>query len=360
MVQGMQDSGILPPASFLVRSGRGLWLLWLVKGCDDSSLGERACARNVQLWAKVQRELASRLAPLGADMAALDGARVVRVPGSLNSKSGERVAYLLQLSKEGRGFSYTLPELASRLAIGPGAIEEPPPILPRPKRPQDQAALPMPLGEQLHRPPERRKTARQKRGIIGWQARAKRRLENFTILRDLRNGFHEGQRNHAARIYAGILWSAGYRDDVLKGIVEEFAQGYCHPPLSRSEVSGAVRGAGQPECWKIKTVTIALWLDITPDEAQFLSGWTAKGQEPAAPAPPPRKQAAKHRRELIAEAIRVYGRTPPLRTIQTYLADRDVEAVLQTIQRDLAAMKVGNPRARRGKQKQLPLDLVHN
>jgi len=132
MVQGMQDSGILPPASFLVRSGRGLWLLWLVKGCDDSSLGERACARNVQLWAKVQRELASRLAPLGADMAALDGARVVRVPGSLNSKSGERVAYLLQLSKEGRGFSYTLPELASRLAIGPGAIEEPPPILPRP------------------------------------------------------------------------------------------------------------------------------------------------------------------------------------------------------------------------------------
>lgn len=357
VVQGMQDEGLIPPASFLVRSGRGLWLLWLLRGEADSSLGERAYTRNVQLWAKVQNELASRLRILGADTTAGDAARVARVPGSVNTKSGTRVAYLLQSTGQGLGFSYTLPELASRLGIGPGAVEAPPPLLPHPRRQPAQPALPMPPGEQLHRRTEKPKTAKQRRGIKGWQAKAQHRLDNFAILRELRGGFSEGHRNHAARIYAGILWSAGYRGEALRGMVEEFSQRYCKPPLYSSEVHGAATGAGNRECWGIKTVTIAEWLEITPDEAQLLSGWPAKGEKPPAPPPARRKQEADRRRELEAEVIRTYGRVPPLRTLQAHLAERGVEAVLQTIQRDLKALKIGNPRARRGKQ--LPLDLVH-
>jgi hypothetical protein len=358
VVQGMQDEGLIPPASFLVRSGRGLWLLWLLRGEGDSSLGERAYYRNRQLWAKVQRELASRLRILGADTTAGDGARVARVPGSINTKSGERVAYLLQSSRGGRGFSYTLPELASHLGLGPGAVEAPPPILPRSRRKQDQVPLPLPPGEKLYRPPEKKKTPKQLRGMKGWQARAKHRLENFVMLRDLRGGFAEGHRNRAARLYAGMLWAAGYRGEELRGMVEEFSRKYCKPPLYPSDVSGAVRGAGNRECWAIRVVTIAEWLSITPDEAQLLSGWPAKGEKPPAPPAARRKPEADRRRELEAEVIRTYGRVPPLRALQAHLAERGVEAVLQTIQRDLKALGIGNPRARRGKQ--LPLDLVHN
>jgi len=215
----------------------------------------------------------------------------------------------------------------------------------------------MPPGEQLHRHREKPKTAKHQRAVKGWQARAKNRLSNFAILRDLRGGFREPHRNRAARLYAGILWSAGYRTTALRDALEEFAQRHCKPPLYPGEVSGAVRGAGNRECWAIKTSTISEWLEITPDEAQVLSGWYAKGVQPPAPPPAPRKQEAARRRALEADLIRSYygGRCPPLRALQAQLVERGVEAVLRTIQRDLKALGIGNPRARRGRQ--LPLDL---
>jgi len=36
-----QDDGIIPPASVLIRSGRGVWAIWLLNGRDYKAPKER-------------------------------------------------------------------------------------------------------------------------------------------------------------------------------------------------------------------------------------------------------------------------------------------------------------------------------
>jgi hypothetical protein len=71
------DNGI-PSPSFIMRTGRGLCLVWL-----HDLVPRRALPR----WQAVQKRLADVLTPFGSDKAALDAARVFRVAGSLNSRA---------------------------------------------------------------------------------------------------------------------------------------------------------------------------------------------------------------------------------------------------------------------------------
>lgn len=75
-----RDEG-LPPPSILVFSGRGMQAKWLLNG----TLPRQALPR----WNACQRYLIDRLAVLGADPAAKDASRVLRLVSTVNSKSGE-------------------------------------------------------------------------------------------------------------------------------------------------------------------------------------------------------------------------------------------------------------------------------
>ena len=63
----------LPPASFLVDSGRGYHVIWLF---------ESAVAAALPRWSALMRALVEWARPLGADPACIDAARVLRLPGS--------------------------------------------------------------------------------------------------------------------------------------------------------------------------------------------------------------------------------------------------------------------------------------
>lgn len=76
------DKGI-PPPSAVVFSGRGLQAKWVL----EDPLPQSALPR----WQALQNELASRLQGMGADVKALDAARVLRLVGTVSSRSGERV-----------------------------------------------------------------------------------------------------------------------------------------------------------------------------------------------------------------------------------------------------------------------------
>jgi hypothetical protein len=69
----------LPEPSLVVFSGRGLQVKWIL----SSPIPARALPR----WQAVQNELCSRLLPLGADLNARDGSRVLRLVDTVNSKS---------------------------------------------------------------------------------------------------------------------------------------------------------------------------------------------------------------------------------------------------------------------------------
>ena len=75
----------MPAPTLAISSGRGLYLLWLHSPIPRSALPR---------WTACQRELYEVLRPLGADRAALDAARVLRVVGTLHGETGVMVEAL--------------------------------------------------------------------------------------------------------------------------------------------------------------------------------------------------------------------------------------------------------------------------
>lgn len=82
------DDANLPPPSVVVYSGRGLQAKWLLERPIPPSALPR--------WQALQAELGRRLLPIGADLRALDASRVLRLVGSVNTRSGDvvRVVHL--------------------------------------------------------------------------------------------------------------------------------------------------------------------------------------------------------------------------------------------------------------------------
>jgi len=98
----------VPPPSILVYSGRGLQAKWLL----DGTIPRQALPR----WNACQTHLIDRLAELGADIAAKDASRVLRLVNTVNSKSQEicRVIHV-ENSSDGQPVRYSFEYLAETL-----------------------------------------------------------------------------------------------------------------------------------------------------------------------------------------------------------------------------------------------------
>ena len=81
---GQAETGI-PQPHYVVDSGRGLYLIWLIENAPG---GIRAV---LSLWDDIIRDFYNKLKVFGADFNALDSSRVLRLPGSINTKSGKVV-----------------------------------------------------------------------------------------------------------------------------------------------------------------------------------------------------------------------------------------------------------------------------
>jgi hypothetical protein len=117
--EALADAGFIPQPSIMARSGRGVYLFWLLRDVKDPARLPHAWPEKVQLYKACNRALNERLRAhlLPADPAAIDAARVLRVPGSIHRKALRRVTYVIQLDQAGRGFVYTLPDLAAALDL---------------------------------------------------------------------------------------------------------------------------------------------------------------------------------------------------------------------------------------------------
>lgn len=100
-------SSRIPHPSFVVHSGRGIHLYWPIEAAPASCL---------PIWQRVQDEIIKALRPVGADPAARDCTRVLRLIGSINSKNGVTVQGLV-LS----GTVWSLDELAAEVLPEPAA-----------------------------------------------------------------------------------------------------------------------------------------------------------------------------------------------------------------------------------------------
>jgi hypothetical protein len=305
----LQDKGIIPPASLVMRSGRGLWLFWLLADPHNPLLPARAFPEQVLGFNAIELELIRRT---NADKVARDVARITRVPGSINSKAGDamRVMFWTQRAADGRAYVYTLESLAGFLD------------------------LELPQLRRARRLPEFRPEAYE-RGLKGWKALWQHRFDDFQILRRIRGRFSEGCRNYAAYIYAVILRGYGMKDNVVQQELTKMGS-ECSPPLTVSQIVGAIEQSKHSR-GQIRDSTIADYLKVTPDEAQFIPRWAGRRVQPEIRCSDMNLTPSKrtdYRRQAISDICDVLGRVPSCREMTELLRQRGIQISHVQVSRD--------------------------
>lgn len=74
----MYQNGEIPEPSMIVDSGRGIHLYWKIENAPYAA---------IRTWRELQDYFYYQLKHIGADKQATDGARILRVPGTINSKN---------------------------------------------------------------------------------------------------------------------------------------------------------------------------------------------------------------------------------------------------------------------------------
>lgn len=162
-----EDEGI-PAPSILVFSGRGIQAKWLLEG----TLPRKALPR----WNACQRHLVDRLAAAGADPAAKDASRVLRLVNTVNTKSGEicRVVHI-EAGPDGEPIRYNFEYLAEALL----------PVARWELEAAQKARQSLKLVQGCQKSNLRALNGRQ----LAWD-----RLEDLRLLAQLRGGVGEGER----------------------------------------------------------------------------------------------------------------------------------------------------------------------
>jgi hypothetical protein len=306
-VISLADKNVIPTPSIFVRSGRGLWLMWLLVDKQDSELPPVAHSARLLLWNAVQDELGRRLADLGADRGALDVARITRVPNSINTKADRRVLYLFPSSDGNLGYTYTVEQLASFLGVQQ-------PTLRSSANPSDRA--------------------RCIRALTGHRALAEHRLNDFLRLRDMRGGFSEGSRNNAAVIFVHILRANGFDQATIDREVTKLAAD-CRPPLKPREVANVLKKKARR---MMRDHLIACRLHVTPAEAALIPRWS---QSDDTQPPVPRVQMFTHeRRELICKLASARPYLPSCRQMVQMLRAHGVVVSHVTVSTDYRFLRL--------------------
>lgn len=81
----MIKAGIIPKPSIIMNSGQGIYLIWKLRNEDCKALSR---------WQRIQHYFINLMKDLGADANCADAARVLRVPGTINSKNDSDVGIL--------------------------------------------------------------------------------------------------------------------------------------------------------------------------------------------------------------------------------------------------------------------------
>jgi hypothetical protein len=217
---------IIPATNYILDSGRGLALIWLINKVPSKAL---------PLWKAIEEYLYNQLKEFGADRQALDATRILRVPGSINSKSKTVVSIIDEYD-----YIYDLREIQKE-------------FLPELK-------------------PKDKKKGRPKKINYIYRERSLyyARIQDITKLCELREYDLRGHREIILFLYRYYLCS--FTEDVQKALedVLELNSMFIYP-LKVNEVIRATRSAekcylDKNKEYKYKNDTLIDLLEITEDE----------------------------------------------------------------------------------------------
>jgi hypothetical protein len=216
-IQVLTELEEIPAPSFVVRSGRGAYLLWLLRDEEKPEMPERARVGNITLYKRINKAIGAKLEPLAWDRIAHDAARVLRVPGSYHTKAKKYVGYQVQYDLNGKLFLYSLNELAAFMGL---------------KIPEKPIELYNKIIDITETPNKFRKTKNpgstpnRKRGQITLIAR---RLEDLYKLEEYSGGFNYGVRRRRLTFLGECMARLEFPKHETFKALEKMA-GNCNPP----------------------------------------------------------------------------------------------------------------------------------
>ena len=229
---------IIPTTNYILDSGRGLALIWLINKVPSNAL---------PLWKAVQEYLYNQLKEFGADRQALDATRILRVPGSINSKSKTVVSIIDEYD-----YIYDLREIQKE-------------YLPELK-------------------PKEKKKGRPKKVNYVYRERSLyfARIQDITKLCELREYDLRGHREIILFLYRYYLCS--FTEDVQKALGDVLElNGMFTYPLKENEVIRATRSAekcylDKNKEYKYKNDTLIELLEITEIEETYMTTIISKNE----------------------------------------------------------------------------------
>jgi len=266
----LQRARLIPPFSILACSGRGVYLLWLLKDERDPSRLPRAFDSTIVRYKAVNRGLHERLEGLACDPI-FDAARVIRVPGSIHSRVMRRVTFSLTMQgNDGGRLAYSLRELEDLLGI-----EAPVPSLPDPVR---NKALPRQYVRGQYKKTMAKGSVPNRKA--GFQRVNQLRAADLETIEAWRGGWLHGGRAYPdgfvspgrglmLRLYADWLRGSGQDVAGVQRAVKTMAAN-CRPPYpsdpndsTLAAIVSDIFSANPRKHFKnVKTARLLLWLGI--------------------------------------------------------------------------------------------------
>ena len=235
----------IPIPNLIIDSGRGLYLIWLIEPVPYMAL---------PLWKAIEEYIYKELKEFGADRMALDPTRVLRVPGSINSKSNTIVKIL-----ETNEYVYKLREIQEE-------------YLPEiPKKEKGKATAP-------------KKRGRPKKVVYVFNERSLylARITDLVKLCELRSYDIEGEREMILFLYRYYL--NYFFEDENKALNDTLELNRMFDkPLTEKEVTKATESAeraykSKNKDYKYKNETLIELLQITEEEQKYMTTLISKNE----------------------------------------------------------------------------------
>lgn len=229
----------LPMPSLICSSGRGVWALWLLHDLVNSAERVPAFPQPRGIAESVNRAIFKKFAHLWADPRVTDCARVMRVPGSLNSAAGRRVTFFRLADR-----TYSLPELANAFGL---------------------------KADKTDLRPERRNEPRNQRRVQAGLQRWRLPLQGFRDLWKLRGRFSRGTRHCAVYYYAMLLRKVRTAEPQIVAECRKLGAS-CSPALEWTEIERCINSSEAIRS-RVSNATLARSLKISPAEKSALTNW---------------------------------------------------------------------------------------
>ncbi|MAS92602.1 MAG: hypothetical protein CMO55_05340 [Verrucomicrobiales bacterium] len=312
----LADEGEIPQPSIFARSGRGVYVFWLLENEKGTGDPPPAFSRDQRRYKQINKAFQKALLSLAPDPAAKDAARILRVPNS-EHRNGQPVRFVVQYLGDGKPPTYTMTELEEHFGM---------------QRKQGKARRNQPDNG-----------GRGKAGHIGLNRKRATDLEIIAKHGLIKKGF----RHLMLRNYATCLFVANEAPKEVTNSLKRMAR-KCIPPYPSepndtplSEIVNAVlnqNGEERYEAGKWKHGTVCLQLAISHTKARDMGLQTIipeslrKERENA---PTEAQERRECRRKWLAETISSLSPKPPLRVLAEMANQAGLTCTYQTIRRDL-------------------------